>query len=414
MFSVSNILCDHAAGNEKLRYGHRSADRAPGDYAPRPVVVWAVTRACNLKCVHCYANADASAAPNELSFEEGCRLLDELKAFGVPAVLFSGGEPLVRPDTLELIAYARQIGLPCTLSTNGLLIDETVADRLAELGVKYVGISLDGIGKTHDKLRGQRGAFDETLEAIRRCQRHGLKVGVRFTVHRFNLDHLENIFDLCVREEIDRLCVYHLAYAGRGGKMQLADLTPDQTRRAIDRLFELTQLNHAQSAGGGKPLEALTVGNHADSAYAVLALEQIDPPRAAAVAERLSRTGGNRSGANICSISPQGDVHYDQFSWHYRVGNIRQQTFRDIWGNTPSDPRLRQLRDRPTGLPQRCRGCRFLGLCNGNLRTRAESATGDWLGVDPSCYLTEAEIGESTRCCGELLGSGGRQENWAR
>jgi radical SAM protein with 4Fe4S-binding SPASM domain len=388
MFSVSNILCGHAAGNEKLRYGHRKADRAPGDNAPRPVTVWAVTRACNLKCVHCYASADASAAPNELSFDEGIALLDELKAFGVPAVLFSGGEPLVRHDTLDLMAYARKIGLPCTLSTNGLLIDEAVARRLAELGVKYVGISLDGIGKTHDKLRGQRGAFEQTLEAIRRCQRHGLKVGVRFTVHRFNLDHLEQIFELCLREKIDRLCVYHLAYAGRGGKMQLADLTPDQTRKAVDKVFELTQQYHDR----GTPLEVLTVGNHADAAYAVLALEQDDPQRAAEVADRLSATGGNRSGSNICSISPQGDVHYDQFSWHYSVGNIREQTFREIWGNRPTDSRLRQLRDRAAALPQRCQDCRFLNLCNGNLRTRAESATGDWLGRDPSCYLNEYEI----------------------
>jgi radical SAM protein with 4Fe4S-binding SPASM domain len=400
MFSVSNILCDHAAGNERLRYGHRAADRAPGDHsprkspqkgprnAPRPVVVWAVTRACNLKCVHCYASADASAAPHELSFDEGCALLDELKAYGAPAVLFSGGEPLVREDTLDLIAYARKIGLPCTLSTNGLLIDDPVAGRLAELGVKYVGISLDGIGKTHDKLRGQRGAFDRTLEAIRTCQRHGLKVGVRFTVHRFNLNHLDDIFALCLRETIDRLCVYHLAYAGRGGKMQLADLTADQTRQAVDRIFELTREYHDR----GTPLEVLTVGNHADAAYAVLALEQTDPQAAAAVAERLASNGGNRSGANICSISPQGDVHYDQFSWHYAVGNIRHQTFREIWGESPDDFRLQQLRNRPAGLPDRCRGCRFLNLCNGNLRTRAESATGDWLGVDPSCYLKAEEI----------------------
>ena len=402
MFSVSNILCNHQAGNEKLRYGHRARDRAPGDNAPRPVVVWAVTRACNLKCVHCYANADASAAPHELTYREGCGLLDQLKEFGVPAVLFSGGEPLVRDDTIDLMAYARQLGLPCTLSTNGLLIDDPTAGRLAEIGVKYVGISLDGIGKTHDKLRGQRGAFERTLRAIRRCQRHGLKVGVRFTVHRFNLDHLDNIFDLCVRESIDRLCVYHLAYAGRGGKMQLADLTKDQTRQAVDRIFELTQLYHDR----GTPLEVLTVGNHADAAYAVMALEQTDPARAAAVAERLSATGGNRSGANICSVSPEGDVHYDQFSWHYPVGNVRTQTFREIWGDAPTDRRLTQLRSRPEGLPRRCSDCRFLTLCNGNLRTRAEAATGDWMGVDPSCYLDPTETLKRERTCGDLLAAG--------
>lgn len=416
MLSVSNLLCDHSAGNEALRYGHRRRDAA-GE-APRPVVVWGVTRACNLKCVHCYASADASPAPDELSFEEGKDLLDQLNDYGVPAVLFSGGEPLVRHDTLDLMAYARSLGLACTLSTNGLLIDDAVAARLAAMGVKYVGISLDGIGKTHDKLRGQRGAFDRSLEAITTCQRHGLKVGVRFTIHRFNVTHLEQIFELCAERQVDRLCVYHLAYAGRGGKMQMADLTAAETRDAVDCIFELTQEYHR----AGRPLEVLTVGNHADAVYAVMHLEATDPEKAAIVRRQLANTGGNRSGSNICSVDPSGNVHYDQFSWHYSVGNIRTQTFQEIWGDAPTDARLRVLRNRTESLPQRCQDCRYLDLCNGNLRTRAEAATGDWLGVDPSCYLSAEEIAcLELETCGERLharhtaglNAGARQPTWS-
>lgn len=384
MLSVSNLLCDHEAGNERLRYGHTGL----GEASPRPVVVWAVTRACNLRCVHCYASATADAAPNELTRDEGLALLDDLKAFGVPAVLFSGGEPLVRPELLEFIDHARKIGLPCTLSTNGVLIDDDMADQLAVLGLKYVGISIDGIGETHDKLRGMRGAFDRTLAAIDRCRARGMRVGLRFTVHALNCAYIDEIFDLCREHDIQRLCIYHLAYSGRGGKMQKVDLSPDATRATVDRIFERTRRCHEE----GWPLEVLTVDNHADAAYLLLNLERTEPARAKSVHDLLARSGGNRSGCHIAAIDPIGGVHYDQFSWHYTCGNIRQKPFSRIWSDT-TDPRLAILRHRKPFLPWRCRACRFLDVCNGNLRTRAEAATGSWLGEDPGCYLTDNEIG---------------------
>lgn len=397
MLSLSNLFCDHAAGNERLRYGHRHGGRErrfddrPYPDAPRPVVVWAVTGKCNLRCVHCYAGATDAAMPGELTTAEGFDLLDQLKAFGCPAVLISGGEPLSRPDTLEFIAYAAELGLPCTLSTNGTLITPWIAQRLAALGLRYVGVSLDGSPATHDKLRGAKGAFHDAVAGIRRCKAAGLKVGVRFTVHGLNRHEIDDVIDTCLAEGIDRLCVYHLAYAGRGGKMQKLDLTAEDTRDVVDHLIDRTRRCHA----AGEPLEVLTVGNHADAAYAVLRLEAEDSHRAAAVHAKLTGTGGNRSGQNICSIDPIGRVHMDQFSWHHSVGDLRKETFAEIWGGA-SDLRLRTLRARPKGLPEACRTCRFVGLCNGNLRTRAEAATGDWLGMDPSCYLTEAERAAST------------------
>ncbi len=383
MLSISNILCGHRAGNEALRYGHTQRD----DGVPRPVVVWAVTRACNLRCVHCYASADAQPAPGELTSEQGKALLDDLKAFGVPAVLFSGGEPLVRPDTLGLIAHARKIDLNATLSTNGTRIDADMAGRLADLGLRYAGISLDGIAARHDKLRGMRGAFDLALAAIDHCRARGIKVGVRFTVHALNQDDLDAIINTCNEHDVQRLCVYHLAYAGRGGKMRKADLTAEQTRRVVDQIIDRTRALHA----AGYPLEVLTVSNHADAAYALLRLETEAPRRIEDVRPMLRGTGGNRSGCNIASIDPVGNVHYDQFSWHYNCGNVKDKPFSRIWSQA-DDERLGVLRDRAAHLPQRCQHCRFLDVCNGNLRTRAEAATGDWLGMDPSCYLTDAEV----------------------
>lgn len=395
MLSVSNLLCDHAAGNERLRYGHvRGAGE--GDLvsidrfgsAPRPVVVWAVTKACNLRCVHCYASAGADPAPNELSHAEAISVLDDLKAFNVPAVLFSGGEPLSRGDTPELIGYAQSLGLSCTLSTNGLLIDDTMADRLQALGLKYVGISLDGTRPRHDKLRGLVGAYDGTLAAIDRCRARGIKVGVRFTVHALNQQDLDPLFDICLEHDVQRLCVYHLAYSGRGEGMSRVDLSAEQTRTVVDRIFERTQQYH----DANYPLEVLTVGNHADAAYVLMHLEKSDPARAAMVRARLKGTGGNRSGCNISAIDPIGDVHYDQFSWHYTCGNVRKANFSQIWSEA-ADERLAVMRNRLAYLPGKCQACRFVDVCNGNLRTRAEAATGDWLGMDPSCYLTDSETG---------------------
>lgn len=391
MLSVTNLLCGHRAGNERLRYGHARAGReAATDATPRPVVVWAVTKACNLRCVHCYASADARPAPGELTFDEGIALLDDLRRFEVPGVLFSGGEPLSRPDVLVLIAYAQKIGLNATLSTNGVLITEAVADHLAALGLKYVGISLDGTQARHDKLRGMQGAFAGSLAAIDRCRQRGIRVGVRFTVHGLNHEDLDSIFDLCLAHDVQRLCVYHLAYAGRGGKMQKVDLSANQTRAVVDRIFARSRAAHA----AGQPLEVLTVSNHADAAYLLLQLEKTDPARYDEARGLLAGSGGNRSGCNVASIDPVGNVHYDQFSWHYNCGNIRNSPFSRIWSDA-TDSRLSVLRDRAAHLPERCQGCRFLDVCNGNLRTRAETATGNWLGSDPGCYLDDEEIAET-------------------
>jgi radical SAM protein with 4Fe4S-binding SPASM domain len=393
MLSISNLLCGQRAGNEALRYGHTRGRAEGGGGVPRPVVVWAVTKACNLRCVHCYASASPGPAPGELTFEEGAALLDDLRAFGVPAVLFSGGEPLARPDALRLIGHAQSVGLNSTLSTNGVLIDDEKADALAGLGLRYVGISLDGSPATHDRLRGMKGAFGQSVAAIRRCRGRGIKVGVRFTVSGLNLSDLDPVFDVCLEHGVERLCVYHLAYAGRGGNLQDVDLTARQTRAAVDRIIDRTR----EAAAAGRGLEVLTVGNHADAGYVLLKLESEAPHRRAEVEALLRGTGGNRSGCDVASIDPVGGVHYDQFSWHYACGNVRERPFSEIWSSA-ADGRLGVLRDRVGHLPARCRGCRFLEVCNGNLRTRAEAATGDWLGPDPGCYLSDEEVAPVEAC----------------
>ena len=392
MIPVSALLDGSVRPEDALRHGRSTAKLPPHliHYSAdkKPVVVWNTTRRCNLHCMHCYSESKNQEYPGELTTEEGLSLIDDVAGFGAPTMIFSGGEPLMRPDIFELSAHASGRGLRCVLSTNGTFISDRVAERVRDAGFAYVGISLDGLRETHDMVRGSAGAFDEALAGIRRCRDLGVKVGVRFTLHRKNVDQLPGVLDLLESENIPRFCMYHLAYAGRGDLMRKFDLDPEETRAAADLLFQ--RIMDIQSRGISK--EILTVDNHADSAYLYLRLREDQPERAEEMRRLLAWNGGNQSGIGITSIDPLGNVHADQFSWQYSFGNVRERPFSTIWPDT-SHPRMAVLKDRRPHLKGRCRGCRFLDICNGNLRARAESYFGDFLAPDPACYLTDEEIG---------------------
>lgn len=392
MLSVSRLLNGSATPADALRYGRHSS-RLPSHLLhfakdKKPVVVWNVTRRCNLHCIHCYSGSRDKEYEGELTTAEGTALLDDLAGFGVPTVLFSGGEPLMRPDLFELAEHARDRGLRSVLSTNGTRIDRDAARRIVAAGFSYVGISLDGIGAPHDVVRGKAGAFEASLRALRLLRDLGVRVGLRFTVHRFNVQELPAIFDLLEEEEIDRFCMYHLAYAGRGERIRSSDLRPEETRRAVEYLFDRTEQFHQR----GLEKEILTVDNHADNPFLWMRVRQRHPERAPEVWRMLTWNGGNQSGIAVSSIDPVGAVHFDQFSWSYAIGSVRDRPFSLIWTQS-RDPRLVAMRRKPRPIKGRCAGCRFLALCNGNLRARAESYFGDFFAPDPACYLTDEEIG---------------------
>ncbi|MCH8994861.1 MAG: radical SAM protein [Chloroflexi bacterium] len=392
MLSVSRLLNGTVTPADALRYGRRTSG-SPAHLLhfsedKKPVVVWNATRRCNLFCMHCYLDSHDRDYPGELTTDEGRSLLDDLAAFGAPTIIFSGGEPLTRPDIFELAAYAGDLGLRCVLSTNGTLITPETARRIREAGFSYVGISFDGIGPAHDRVRGKKGAYEEALAGLRRCRDEGVRVGLRFTVHRKNVDQLPAIFDLLETEDIPRCCVYHLAYAGRGDRIRAYDLDPQETRAAIDYVFSRAQ----DFAERGHEKEILTVDNHTDGVYLYLKLQQEQPQRAEEVHQLLRWNGGNQSGIAIAAVGPRGSVHADQFSGHYALGNVRQQPFSAIWTDS-GEPRMAVLKDRKGALKGRCRVCRYLDICNGNLRVRAERYFDDFLAPDPACYLTDEEIG---------------------
>ncbi|MFN8159576.1 MAG: radical SAM protein [Solirubrobacterales bacterium] len=390
MLSVSRLLNGTVGPQDALRYG-RSSTRGPAHLLhysadKKPVVVWNVTQRCNLHCGHCYSSSHNRAYPGELSTEEGLKLVRDLSDFGVPTVLFSGGEPLIRPDLLELAAAAREAGMRTVLSTNATLLDEAMAERVAAAGVSYVGVSVDGIGALHDRMRGKRGAFEDALRGIAAAREAGLRTGVRFTMHGLNRPELGAIFDLAERESVNRLCVYHLAYAGRGERLSRHDLTPAQTREAVEEIFDRAEDLHSRGSG----IEVLTVDNPVDNVLLLMRLRGKRPQRAAEVERMLRWNGGNQSGVAVACVDPKGKVHPDQFSWQVEVGDVRARPFGEIWNG--DNPALRPYRRKPRELRGRCADCRFRDLCNGGLRIRALSATGDFTAPDPACYLSEEEI----------------------
>jgi len=387
MVNITKLFCGADQPADALRYGHGAG--APKSAAERrPIVVWNITRTCNLRCVHCYSDSYAKSYPGELTNAEAHGVLDDIAAFKVPAVLFSGGEPLVRPDLLDLISYAVSKGLRVTLSTNGTLIDEAVAAKLKANNLTYVGISLDGIGPTNDHFRGVEGAFDRAVHGFRNCMAVGQKVGLRLTLTRRNCQDLHQIFDFIEKEGIQRACFYHLVYSGRGSAAD--ELKPDEVRRAMDTILERTEDFHRH----GLNKEILTVDNHCDNVYIYLKLCQRNPEFADKVYQWMKWNGGgaNSSGVGISNIDTQGNVHPDQFWQTATLGNVRERPFSQIWTDN-SITLLRHLRNRRPLLKGRCGACRFQEICGGSFRVRAAQVHGDPWAPDPACYLTDEEIG---------------------
>ncbi|GFN23577.1 radical SAM/SPASM domain-containing protein [Thermanaeromonas sp. C210] len=388
MLSLSRLLCGDSYFGDSLRYNPSTKGARAGTRLDAgPVVVWNCTRACNLRCRHCYAAATPGPSPEELTTAEARAMIDDLSAFHVPVLLLSGGEPLLRRDTFDLIAHAANRNLRVVLSTNGTLIDRSTARHLKSLGVSYVGVSLDGVEEAHDTFRGQKGAFAAALEGIRHCLALDLRVGLRFTITRDNLKELPEILYLVEEERIPRICFYHLVYSGRGSKLVEQAPPPEATREVIDMLIEKV----CSWGRKGRKIEVLTVDNHADGPYLYLRLRREDPEGAAGALELLRLNGGNRSGIAIGAVDWAGKVHPDQFTTNHTVGDIRREPFSRIWSEA-KHPILAGLRDRKGLLKGRCRQCAWLDICNGNCRARAEAVTGDFWEADPACYLTEEEI----------------------
>ncbi|BAU46939.1 radical SAM protein [Sulfurifustis variabilis] len=362
----------------------------PKRQPPGPVVIWNLIRRCNLACKHCYSISADHDFPGELSTAEVYGVMDDLKAFGVPVLILSGGEPLLRPDIYDISLRAKRMGFYVGLSSNGTLIDGSNIDRIAEMGYDYVGVSIDGLEETHDRFRRMQGAYDASLRAMRLCRDKGIKIGMRFTLTQDNAHELPALLRLMDDEGIDKFYLSHLNYAGRGNINRKDDVVLQTTRRAMDLLFDTCW----DYVSRGVAKEFVTGNNDADGVYLLFWARERFPQLVDHLRAKLAQWGGNSSGVNIANIDNLGNVHPDTFWWHYSLGNVKQRPFSEIWRDT-SDPLMAGLKRLPRRIEGRCGECRYFDVCGGNTRVRAHQLTGNPWAEDPACYLTDEEIGAS-------------------
>lgn len=378
MFRISQYMQELVEPKDDLR-----ARKPPG-----PVVIWNLVRRCNLTCKHCYSISADIDFPGELDTSEVFTVMDDLRAFGVPVLILSGGEPLLRPDIYDISRRARDKGFYVGLSTNGTLIDESNIGKIASVGYDYVGISIDGMRETHDRFRQKQGAFDASMHAIRLCREAGIKIGMRFTPTQDTAHELPQLLELMEKERVDKLYVSHLNYAGRGNRNRKSDVVHKASRKVMDLLFDTCWAD----IQAGRKREFVTGNNDADGVYLLHWVQRNMPERYDYMRKRLSAWGGNSSGVNIANIDNLGNVHPDTFWWNYNLGNVKERPFSQIW-NDRSDPLMDGLKQSPRPLKGRCRVCTCQDVCGGNTRVRAFQLTGDPWWEDPACYLDDDELG---------------------
>ncbi|RQW79308.1 MAG: radical SAM protein [Methanothrix sp.] len=387
MIIFSKALADQGTVWEALRASETCQNLPPDlirfSAQSKPVVMWNLTRRCNLACQHCYMDAEKDAS-EELSLEEGIHLVDDLAALNIPILIFTGGEPLLSRNFFAYAFHAREIGLRTVISTNGTLITPEVARLMAEAKIRYVGVSMDSITpQRHDSFRGVAGAWDKALQGMRNARDAGLKTGLRITLTRDNWQDVPALLNLALDEGIPRFCLYHLVPTGRGAGIAERDVTPEQRRSVIRLLAE------AAVELKDENIEILTTDSPMDGAYLLELLK--GDPRQEQVRKLLTNAGGCSTGVKVANINHKGDVHPCHFMPHVVVGNVRERSFRDIWIDNPS-AELLGLREIKSSLKGACGKCDYLDLCGG-CRQKAFYYHGDLLGEDPTCILEQGASG---------------------
>lgn len=357
---------------------------------PGPVVIWNLIRRCNLTCKHCYTTSADTHFPGELSTSEVYTVMDDLRSYGVPVLILSGGEPLLRADIFEIAARAKSLGFYVGLSSNGTLIDENNIKDIARVGFNYVGVSIDGLRENNDEFRQMKGGFDAALNGLELCKEHDIKAGLRFTLTEQNSEDLPALLDIMQSRKIEKFYLSHLNYSGRGKRNRKGDAYFKTTRDAMDLLFERAW----DDVVSGRNTEYVTGNNDADGIYLLHWVEKNMPEKAELLKAHLEQWGGNASGMHISNIDNLGNVHPDTFWWNHTIGNVKERPFSDIWENT-DDELMLGLRKSPRAISGRCGKCTYFNICGGNTRTRAFSYDGNYWGEDPGCYLENHEIGLS-------------------
>jgi radical SAM protein with 4Fe4S-binding SPASM domain len=387
--------CMHGRGTVSgvMRHRHKSPAGVPSNLLAfsgmyRPVVFWNLTDRCNLSCTHCYSKSGPGrTTEGELTTSEALGVIDNLADMGVPLILFTGGEPLLREDIWDLARHARDRGLKMAISTNGTLITPGVARQITECGIEYAGISLDGAtAATHDRFRNSPGAFTQTIAAFSACHEAGLRCGVRVTLTRENATELGALVDLALSLGASRFCLYWLVPAGRGSDSYARlQLDSDEVTKALTLLYRKAKETNPVT------MEFLTVDAPQDCIHLLASMEKDGSEDLTDARELLaSLKGGCSAGTRVANIDAHGNVFPCQFARlpEFFVGNIRDRPFSTLWAD-PDNPSLVLFRKKDAPFGGRCGPCSHRELCGGGCRVRAYAASGDFFAEDPFCYVAD-------------------------
>lgn len=380
MIIFSKILGNKGTVYDALRVKHKKGSEVSDDLIrfsaeDKPIVMWNLTRLCNLKCSHCYADAQSSH-PEELTFQQIKNTIDDLAEMKIPMIIFTGGEPLLRKEFFEIAKYVKEKGLKAVISTNGTTITPKVAKKLKEVGILYVGVSLDaGSEKKHDKFRGMRGSFKKALRGAINSKKAGIKSGFRITLTKDNYMEVPKLLNLALKHGIERFCIYHLVPTGRGKRIYDMDLTKEQRKEVLDFLYEKAiELKD-------KEIEILTTDGPCDGVYILERLKKEFPERYED-AKKLLHSSGCTVGKKVANIDYLGNVNPCHFLPEMSAGNVKEKKFSEIWKNPCEE--LLLFREHKKNLKGKCSRCQYVQICGG-CRKKAYFVYGDYLQEDPTC-----------------------------
>lgn len=355
------------------------------------LVVWNTTKQCNLKCKHCYANAGPHKNQDEMTLQQKLGVVDVLNDAGVTMIAFSGGEPLVSPDFWQVAEYASKKGMYTTIATNGTLLTPRNVERLEEIGIKYVEISLDAsVPEIHDDFRGIRGAWQRTVDGIKNVVSNGsFDTAIATTATRYNLRDIPNMVALARDLRVKKFIVFNFVPTGRGKDIIESDLDPDERENLLNYLYDewqkkdvdLFSTSPTYSRVGIEKVMAGTGKTYSPTHFASTDYGSTG----VAIADFI---GGCGAGRVYAAIEDNGDVYPCVFL-PIKVGNLLERDFRDIWQNSPI---LKDLRNREL-LGGACSSCDFKYSCGG-CRARAYGYYGDYNAPDPGCKLNQPYFDE--------------------
>lgn len=348
------------------------------------LVAWEITRSCNLFCAHCRTSADNKGYPDELTAEECYRLIDQILEVARPIIIFTGGEPLLRKEIFSIAKYAANKGLRVVMGTNGTLIDEELANRLKEIPISRLGVSLDfPVAELQDNFRGKRGAFKALMEGITSARRAGIEVQINCTLTKLNVLYLDDLIALALELGAIAFHPFLLVPTGRGEGLAAEELTPGEYEKTLNRIYD-KQLELGDRLFF-KPTDApqylRIVKQRQEQEHNVSVLQKSgDGHRPDGI------TRGCLAGTGFCFISSQGKVKGCGYL-DVEAGDARKQTFSRIWADSPLFNCLRDL----SNIKGKCGVCDYIQNCGG-CRARAYKATGDCLEAEPNCIYEPVAI----------------------